>query len=64
MVAKIQLIKQDNFYYILTYLNSKDPTYKTCFPCTDREQEKTLEKAREFGQEIAKSHNTTLEENL
>lgn len=70
--ARVLLTKQNNFYYvltnfyyILTYSNSEEnSSLKTYFPYANGEQEKTLEKARNFGQNIAKSLNTTLEENL
>lgn len=62
--ARVQLIKKGNFYYVLTYENSEYPKYKTVFPYNSEDQQKQLENAGEFGQNMAKSHNTTLEENL
>lgn len=62
--ARVQLIKKGNFYYVLTYENSKNPKYKTAFPYNSEDQQKQLENARKFGQNRAKSLNTTLEENL
>lgn len=70
--ARVLLTKQNNFYYVLTnfyyalaYENlEENSSLKTCFPYANGEQEKTLEKARNFGKGIAKNLGTSLEENL
>ncbi len=65
MVARVQLIKKDNSYCVLTYPNSdEDPQMRTYFPYLNGDKEKILKEARDFGNSRAKSFNTKLEENL
>lgn len=65
MAARVQLIQQENIYYVLTFPTSnKDPRYKTCFPYLNKDQGKTLENARAFGNSIAESLGTKLNEKI
>jgi hypothetical protein len=63
MVAKVQLIKEDNMYIVLTDLGENKPNYKTCFKIL-YDQDYELQEARKFGNKISKSLKTKLEENL
>lgn len=70
MVARVRLIKEENTYWVLTYFNSSQnnsdiPNMRTFFSyANNKDQKKTLKKARDFGKGIAKANNTTLEESL
>lgn len=66
MVARVRLIQEDNRYVVFTYFDSnlKFPNLLTPFLYNDGNQEQVLEQARDFGRDIAKAHNTRLEEEL
>lgn len=65
MAASVQLVHQENFYYVLTFTTSDEtPKYQTCFPYSNEDKEKTLENARVFGRSIAEFLKIKLNEKL
>jgi hypothetical protein len=65
MNQKVQLVQDGNFYYVFSPITlGQNPRLQTCFPYSNGNQNKELEKAREFARQRVKDTGLELVEEL